>query len=273
MRNVEDAKQINFDRSTLEELRNYCVTEKVAFKGSQREETLKKILRAHFNMDGEIIGYTGKQRTIKPRNQVVPPMNLKPNGVWGGKRHRIRVSKPSLLSRRDEAMHVISNGHYGSSDVRGYPIRFGAWVVVPTPIFTRVCEIEKAEVHFMDVPIEIDGAKSHDVVAVFKHENLYTVEVDNRDGEPGYQHLPANTMEWYRDKRVDWYASLDVRELQTVAKYLGLATKDIGEKGKISPDIPVERLRENIYQHVFGYSDPLTEAELEELQEQEKEAA
>lgn len=255
MKSIEVAKQELFKNSTREELRAYCkIAEIQGVKPQHQDEALTRILCRHFDITIDPKAPNAKVlASIRPKSQVTPDINLRPEGIWGGRRWRGKVHKPqNEIFKSDAGLYVFANGSYGGTK-EGYYIRFGATQVIPEPIYMRLKELERTSHEQEDQPVVVDGVKHNNKVLKFTHDPMYNLDYRV---EEGTENLPGSMLEWYQTKEPNWYVARDLREMQIIAKELGLETHEYNERGtKKSVVIPLESLRASVFTFVYGYAE------------------
>lgn len=255
MKSIDEAKDEQFRNSTREELRDYCKIAGIeGVKPQHMEEALAKMLRRHFDITIDPKAPNASVLAkIKPKSVVTPEYNLEPEGIWSGRRWRGRTFKPqNEVFKSDAGLYVWANGAHGGTK-EGYFIRFGAVQVIPEPIYLRLKELERTSHFTEDQPVIVDGVKHENKVLKFAHEQMYHMEYQI---EKGTEHLAGSMLEWYQTKEPKWYMDRDLREMQTVARKLGIETHEFNERGtKKSVVIPLDALRSNVFLFVFGHAE------------------
>jgi hypothetical protein len=254
MISIDRAKEQMFRKSTPAELRDYCRIEGIKTHPRHSEQTLVSMLCKHFNMTTDPTSNVAHVLDkIKPKSTVTPPMNLDPEGVWGGRRMRGRLRRPqNEMYKRDAGLYVFANGSYGGTK-EGYGIKFDEVQVIPQPIYERLKEIEITRHKTENVKVVIDDVEHNNKVLTFEHDKMYHLDYEV---EEGTEHLPGSMLEWYQGHDPKWYMGLDLREMQLIAKKLGLETHDYNDRGtKKSVVIPLEALRGNVFTFVFGFAE------------------
>ncbi len=245
MISIDKAKESLFRNSTKEELREYCKMLGIKFQPAHGEPALQKLLCKELGLTVESTSPVANVlQAIKPTSRVVPDINLDPEGIWGGKRFRVRVMRPFNAHDKDTGTHIFANGSYGGNS-KGYPIRYGATQVIPAPILARLREVEHHR-HYQE-------SIGQDVVTEWTPaEPIYNVEVIMV--EPGTEHLPSSMLEWYQLKGYKWFTEIkSIRDLQTVAGKLGIDTHTRNPENKKTTPLTHEELLANINTFVFGY--------------------
>lgn len=255
MKTIDEAKDEQFRNSSRDELRDYCKIAGVeGVKPQHGEEGLAKLLRSHFGitMDPKAPNAKGLA-SIKPKTSVTPEYNLECEGIWGGRRMRGRTRKPeNEIFKSDAGMYVFANGSYGGTK-EGYYIKYGALQIIPEPIYLRLKELEKTTHYTEDQPVVVDGVKHDNKVLKFEHSQMLNLDYQV---EKGTEHLAGSMLEWYQTKEPQWYMERDLREMQIIARKLGVETHEFNERGtKKSVVIPLEALRPAVFQFVFGHAE------------------
>jgi len=251
MISIDKAKETMFRNSTKEELREYCKILGEKYQPAHGEPALQKILCKALGLSMDVSNPVASvMAAIKPTSKVTPDINLDPEGIWGGKRFRVRVNRPVSAHDKDVGTHIFANGSYGGT-VKGYPIRYNTVQVIPAPILTRLREIELHR-HYQETI-------GNDVVTEWTPaEPVYTVEVIMV--EPGTEDLPSSLLEWYQKKGPNWFAAIkNIRELQVIANKLGIDTHTRNPENKKTTPLTAEELSANISTFVYGYPDVMPE--------------
>lgn len=255
MKSIDTAKDEAFRNSTREELRDYCKMANVqGVKPQHQEEALAKLLRKHFEITGDPKApNAGILAKIKPKSVVTPEYNLDPEGIWGGRRWRGKTYRPeNEMFKSDAGMDIFVNGSHGGS-ASGYFIKFGATQVIPEPVYLRLKELEKSSYTVEDQPVVVDGVAYTNKKLKFTHDRMYHLEYQV---EQGTEDRAGSMLEWYQRKTPEWYMERDLREMQIIARKLGIETHEMNDRGnKKSVVIPLESLRSGVFQFVFGYAE------------------
>ncbi len=251
MISIDKAKESLFRNSTKEELREYCKALGIKYQPAHQEPALQKLLCKELGLTVETGPVSNVLQAIRPTSRVVPDINLDCEGIWGGKRIRVRVNRPFNAHDKDKGTHIFANGSYGGN-VKGYPISYGSVQVLPYPVYMRLREIEHQRPY--------QDTVGNDVVTEWSApEPVYTMEVIGV--EPGTENLPASLLEWYQMKGPQWFADIkSLRDLHTIAGKLGIDTHTRNPENKKTTPLTHEELLANINTFVFGYPDVLTEA-------------
>lgn len=233
---IEEAKETYFTKSTSEELKKYLTDIGVDIDSlgprARSWESLRKRLMKTLGMNEPGTSAPPVNNTVKLHSSVVPPYNMKPTGVWEGRRHRLILNRPHGTKR--EAMKTFSVNGYVSE------IRYGEPVSVPEPIWLLIRDT------VVPVPksIEIrDGVVLDRQTMTLDYVKAYSFQdegVENAD-------RCGSIIEWYQQQGFDFFKPLSIQELRRVAQELDIPWRDKDSK-------PIERseLLDRIYIHVFS---------------------
>ncbi len=243
-----------FRNSTLEELRAYCQMIGIKIHPRHRDEALKALLCKELGLVVDAASpIADVVRTIRPKSDITPPMNLSPEGIWGGKRYRGTVRKPENdTTKSDFGMYVYANGSYGGTK-QGYPIKFDAVQVIPAPVYQRSKELETHKHRVQTEEVVLDDVSAFDNVTVFEHRPKFSLDFQV---EEGTEHLPGSMQEWYQLRLKDdpkWFEKRDLREMNIICEKLSIDTRELDEKGKKAAQIPLEGLKAAVYTFLYGY--------------------
>lgn len=237
MISLEEAKLTNFRDSTKEELLAYIgqVSEKVPHKNTS-VPNLCKILCKELGMTYEFDSIAAPVLAkLKPKTGLFPPMNLEHMWNFGGKRFRVRVSKPADAAPQDNGCFVSINGEHP-----GFPIRYNEPIVIPAPIYRHLCSLEAGSP-------EKAVLENGDTTMVIKTGPRFAI---SGAVEKGTEHLPESIQEWYQSQGVKWVNDLTERDLLSVCEKLEIRTRN-----KKDEALTAEDLRANLFLFLYGHTD------------------
>lgn len=239
---LEEAALTMFRESTPEELFGYCDQQGLKVGKNTKPENLIKKLCATMNLvhDSDAAARMVVAKT-KPRSPIFPPMNLDSMLNFGGKKFRIKVSKPSTASPYCKGTTVSING-----ENPGFLIKYGVPQIVPAPVYRRLLDLVTV------TPQPKRNVSGTAVVTIFEQEEMYPVSTIKV--EPGTEHLPESAIEWYQGKGVKWINDLDERQLRSVCSYLEIRTRS-----KRDEALGLDEIRANLFVRLYGWDDPTEE--------------
>lgn len=232
----EDALNARFESSTREELVHYCSVmglDKVDPKAPMG--TLKDALLANLGFSHN--SDTRSPARAVPQSSVVPPVNLTPNGRWGGRRRRISLPRP-------EGAKLARAEGFGWNGKATYWLPYDEVVAVPYPIYMMLIETMRPR------PKRIETRNPDGTTEITTGWDHIRRPISDVGDDPATAHLPASMTEWYQDKGQSFYKKLGSRDLRTVAQRLEATSLDVDRK-----PLPHEELLSNVLVFLFGYAD------------------
>jgi hypothetical protein len=228
-----------FDDSTLAELRAYHV-EKFgeAAPVKMNGPTIRtKLLRA----EGLVNEFSGAKIGVFQAGNVplFPDYNVSANGKWGGRRHRIVVSKPRDAVKGE---HVLSISVNGSPP---YHIKYGEVQAVPEPVYLRLKGLE-VPVPTTKRNVFEDGAV--ETTTLLNLEEKYPISYKGVD--PATANLAGSLTEWYQLKGTGWFRERTERDCQLIAERLEMVWRD--EKKQA---LPHKQVLAQLVEFFFGHAD------------------
>jgi hypothetical protein len=240
----EEAQATQFQSSTKAEL-HYYYEQHTGKKlhpqtgGPVAREKLLKVLGIVNEFSGAKVGvYKAGQEPI------FPDYNLMPNGKWGGRRHRIKVSKPSDATKNENIWVGSWNGS------APYFIRYGEVQAVPEPIYLRIKSLQRPvpTSQSTDMP---DG--SVEITTVLHLDDRHAVSWLGVD--PDTKDHAGSLTEWYQQKGPDWFRKRTERDCQLIAAKLELKWQDDDKR-----PLPHADILARLVEFIFGFADAVDEA-------------
>jgi hypothetical protein len=235
----EDALASQFNASTLEELRYYFTqkTGEVAPKQTNSATLRNKLLKA-CGIANEFTG--AKVGVFKPGQEpIYPDYNLTPNGKWGGRRHRIKVAKPTDATKNENIWHGSWNGS------APYFLRYGEVQAVPEPFYLRLRDQKRPVASAQRTVLE-DG--SVETTTVLKLDDRHSISYFGVD--PNTEHLCGSLTEWYQNKGPAWFRQRSERDCQLIAQKLELKWQDEQKR-----PLPHNDILPRLIEFIFGHAD------------------
>jgi hypothetical protein len=238
MISLEEAKKQAFENATIPELRNYCLTAGIEFAPADSGPVLRKRLRSNFGIASAAQQFTAPRKKAKAKTEIFPPYNLTTDGIWGGRRHRIRLPRPPGVKEGVAEM-------FGWNGKHPYPVKYDEVDLVPEPILNILRDKKSPR------PIRVDKGNG-EITTSWEFNDLsfsyLGVDEDTKD-------RAGSLSEWYQNKGVKWFQERTLPELMAIARLIEISTNG-ADKKPLDKDGMLGRL----CLFFFGYEDPLEEA-------------
>lgn len=249
---AEAAKNM-FATSTRAELRAYCRECNIPIGPNIGTDAMVKRLMEQLGLssnvqpvDKQTNAYRVKQ--FRAKVDVTPPYNLTFNGIWGGRRYRIKLHKPGSAVKAEKGILLSVNGKIP------YRVPFGEWERVPAPIVNRLRELTRA------VSIQKEDEQGN-VTTTWEHsEPVYAFEIQT---DPATADRAECAKDWYYDKGPKWLYDRTPLELRQIAEYIQLDTSTRADNGQRRAKNH-EELRQALSVHFFGHPNMETDEEVPE---------
>lgn len=246
MISLKEAQQENFSRSTRAELRAYAEELGIeAIPDNADAKQLRKMVCAALGIAIEVEGRGAPkpklEGTTHGTDGIFPSYNLTPNGIWGGRRHRLTIPRPEG-SKYARAEGFQWNGKHP------YYIAYDEVDAVPEPIYNIIVQNKRRRAH-SERPA---GGEMGELTTVWDFDN---VPINYHGVDPETAKRAGSLLEWYQARGSEFFAKLTDRQVQQVAQKLEIPpTQYMGDK--IPPRVlPVEEMRGRILEFLYGYAD------------------
>lgn len=238
---LREASTNRFERNTTEELLEFCGFLKVAIDGSETQEQLRKRLLTTLGL----VDPTGSPlRRAKfaavSKNEIRPPYNLTPNGKWGGRRYRIKLSPPPG-TKLGKAEPVGWNGK------ATFWIPYNEVVSVPEPIYAILAD-RRQRVPVQQRLKQPDGTEEITTAWEFNSIPFTDMGIDPTTAE-----LAGSVTEWYRNHQPSWFKQRNTRELQTICSMLEIPVR--AKNGMVEVSKDDQQLISEIFLFLFSSAD------------------
>ena len=230
------AIQKQIDISTFVQLKEMCAEVGIKVAPRHKEDTLRKLLLAHFGMSMD--ASTPDLPKIKSKSGddgIFPPYNLSANGLWQGKRYIVRLRKNQDVGKVARAEPFSWNGK------APYWLSYEETASIPAPIYFALLENTR---HTARQEKNAEG----EVTTVFDIDRRYVF--DDKGVDPATAHLANSLTEWYRMKGPEWFTKRSHRELQQICSAVDVKYLDREQKA-----LPLDDLTARLLTHFFGYAD------------------
>lgn len=240
---IEKAAESRFASSTDAELAHYLETLGLdPIEGEPQEKARGRVLAAMglTDISGADRRRTSSAASVKHNGPVIrPPYNLTPNGLWGGRRRRIKIPRPDGV-KAGQAEPISWNGK------ATYWLPYEKVESVPYPIYLILMDRRKRIVGRETVRSG-DGAEEMRTTFSFSEYPMS----DFGDDPLTADRAPSMT-EWYRERGVKFFLARNTRELQSICGLLEISVTrgDIQKSAKSD-----EELRADIFTFLYGYPD------------------
>lgn len=209
----EEAAASRFNLSTTEELQFYLTDAGEALQRGDTQDKLRSRCLALVGLSGspDIAGPTLRAKKHRSADEeVVPGYRLDPNGIWKGRRWRIKIPRP-------EGAKLAKADCFAWNGKAPYWVPYDEVVSVPEPILN----IMRDSARPMPRAAETEGTQGEiGTVWEFSGYNVHIMGVD-----PLTKDLAGSTTEWYQWKAPSWFRKRNTRELQTICGRLDIDTQ------------------------------------------------
>jgi hypothetical protein len=238
---IKDASKHRFEKSTTEDLLEYLAHFELPVHDTDTQDKMRHRILAHLGIvsqSGEVV--RNQQRVAKAREDIRPPYNLSPNGLWKGRRYLIKIMPPPG-SKLGKAEPIGWNGK------ATYWLPYNETHSVPEPIYA-VLKDRRQRVSKQVKVKHPDGLETITTEWEFNEMPMVDYGVD-----PKTAHLAGSILEWYRGKKPSWFKERSTRELQTIAGLLDIPLKN--KNGMVEMSKSNEELVSDIFVALFSYPD------------------
>lgn len=247
---LKDAQAKNFSESTRAELRAYA--EEIGVEGIPDNATaavLRKMVCRALGIAMEQEGRAAPApRIIKHTansDSLFPSYNLSPNGIWGGRRHRLSIPRP------EGAKYAAAEG-YSWNGKHTYYIAYDEVDAVPEPIYNIIVTNKRRRVTTVPTP---NGDPSERTTKwEFDSAPIRYLGVD-----PETANRAGSLLEWYRARGSEWFKELTPRQVMQVARVLEVPmTQYMGDRVP-RRELSADEVRDRVLENLFSFADAVVE--------------
>ena len=240
---LDAAKDERFARSTLEELRAFCADLGIEYSPKNKGDHLRAKLMNALGVTEAFVTSAGKPREFaRPAKDILPPYNLTLSGKWGGRRHRVRLSRPTgQTAAKGEGFFL------GSSQVF---VKYNEVCSVPEWAYAQMVDNQVPR-PVSKVMRSHDGDKTGEIMIEWEFEQAPFTYLGV---DPETADLCGSLHEWYQNKGTKWLDELTLRQLQSVAAILDVQSTERSPAG-VPVHLPIERLLEAVKLRLFSFHD------------------
>lgn len=247
---LQKAKENHFLTATRKELMAYATELGIdTVPPNANAAMLRKMVCSSMGIALDVEGSPAPMpevRAAEGGDSILPSYNLTPNGVWGGRRHRISIPRP-------EGMKIGQAEQYNWNGKHPYWIVYDEVDSVPEPIYNIIAQT-KRPIHKSTRP---EGGSEGELTTrwEFAPAAITYLGVDEETRQRA-----GSLLEYYRARGTKWIRERNPRQLQQVARLLEVSTREnMGEK--VPPRIlSHEEILAKIMEFLYGYADAEVEA-------------
>lgn len=251
---LEDAAANRFETSVRSELVDYCTELGLDLDGIDTDSCDPRVLHnmlfgalglAHRHSEARADGAGARRQFTPSQSKVNPPVNLTPNGKWGGRRRRVLVPRPENTEAKAESWEW--NGK------AAYWLPYGEVVAVPWPIYCQMRDTKKRRPIQKKTPLP---SGSVEITTAWEFDPFV---FNDQGDDPVTKDLPTSMTDFYQSLGYEQLARFSQRELSVVAARLDVRTYDNERKA-----LQHGQLLEAVTVFLFGYSsDSVENGEIE----------
>lgn len=243
MLSIDDAKASRFEQATLPELRAYADQLGIDYAPTAPGATLRRKLLEACGLPTEVAATQAvpakRPKIASAREAIVPPYNLTPNGLWGGRRHRVKLPRPA-------GSKLAAAEGFGWNGKHPYYLPYDEVVAVPEPVLNILRENTRPRPIQRKIPMP-DG--SVEVTTDWVHDPM-PYQYIGVDAETA--HLAGSLTEWYQQRGPAWFDKRTHAELRQIAGLCEISL--LGHDRKpVAQDEALARLKT----FFFGYPDAI----------------
>lgn len=242
---LQEAQKTAFSTSTRAELRAYAV--ELGIEGipeNANAAQLRKMVCATLGIVMEQEGRAApapKVTATQGGDKIFPSYNLTPNGIWGGRRHRLSIPRPDGV-KLGQAEGYAWNGKHT------YYLPYDEVDSVPEPIYNIIATNKRRRA----TSVKPEGGVEGEMTTKWEFDsnpvNYIGVDKDTAD-------LAGSLLEWYQSRGSKFIRDLTDRQLTQVARLLEVqSTQYQGEK--LPPrTLSNDELRDRVMEFLFNFAD------------------
>lgn len=252
MISLDRAKDNNFATSTRAELRKYA--EELGLDNVPPNADSAKLKRLICNALGIAQTHEGsaaptpKATMTRGGDTIFPSYNLTPNGLWGGRRHRLSIPRPDGVKDGQAELFFWSSKY-------PYSLTYDEVDSVPEPIYNIIATNRRRRPKM----VRPENGQVGEITTVWEFDqnpfNYFGIDEDTKD-------RAGSLLEWYRSRGTEWFKDKTDRQLTQIAQKLEVQTTAWAGDGLPRRLLSGEELRDRIIEFLFGFAD--AEAEPDE---------
>lgn len=246
---LAEAQATNFQNSTRAELRKYA--EELGLDNipdNANSATLKRHVMGALGMAQDSGGAPSTQRPVVERTKspIFPSYNLTPDGIWGGRRHRLSIPRPE--GSKDAAAEGFAwNGKHT------YYLPYDEVTDVPEPIYHIIIQNKRRRPTQKQTVLP-GGATEVTTAWEFDNAPMTYLGVDKVT-----EKRAGSLMEWYQSRGTAFFEQLDLANLSKIARLVGVPVVESFGPGIPAKPYDADGLRAKLFEFFFSYADAKVE--------------
>lgn len=253
---IEEATKTRFASSTSNELAHYVeVLGLEPVVNEPQDKARARVLAALglTDISGADRRRGGVQSHIKPKGEPIrPPYNLSPNGLWGGRRRRIKLPRPEG-AKLGQAEAISWNGK------ATYWLPYDRLEAIPYPIYMILVDRRRRIVGQEKV---VNGDGGTELRTKWDFAEMPIIDMGD---DPLTADRAVSMSEWYRSQGVAFYKRRNTRELQAICNLLEIPLTK-GDPGTQKTSKTDEDMLADIFTFLYGYPDVSDDESAEEAE-------
>lgn len=249
MISLQEAQATNFVTSTRAELRKYAEELGLDVSPVADSEQLKRAvfnsLGIAMNPEQTAAAHRPVVTTTRGGDQIFPSYNLTPDGIWGGRRHRMSLPRP-------EGTKLAKAECYWWNGKHPYYIAYGEVTDVPEPIYQIIVTNRRPRTK----NIQPEGGTPGESTTVWE----FDAQPHSYHGvDPVTANRAGSLMEWYRSRGTKWFGKLDERQLTRIATLCTVSVTQSTGVNMPARLLSKKELHDRLLEFFFGYADAQAE--------------
>lgn len=242
---LNEAKKTAFVTSTRSELRAYAEELGIEHVPANADaKTLRRMVCRELGVVIDVEGVAAPAMVVKTTqggDAIFPSYNLTPDGIWGGRRHRMSLPRPEG-AKMAQAEGFAWNGKHT------YYIPYDEPVAVPEPIYNIIVQNKRRRP--MNVPTPGGELGERTTEWEFDNAPMHYIGLD-----PDTKDRAGSLLEWYQSRGTEWFANKTFRQLGQIAAKLEVRQTQFMGSGVPRRPLDEEELRGRVMEFLFGYAD------------------
>lgn len=243
MQPIEIAAAERFERSTPDELNAYIAELGIEndvparYTSDQKRRGLLAALGIEVRQND--VGARPGPKVVRGGEDIFPAYNLTAEGVWGGRRRRIKLPRP-------EGAKLENAAPFSFNGKAPYYIAYDEVQNIPEPIFNILKDNKKRR------PVQIRTTGQHGEVEITTGWEFDDIPLSDYGVDPDTKDRAGSLMEWYQAKGPSWIDKRSLRELQLIGARCELSMRHPGSEKKLFEEAEARGVIKTFF---FGFPD------------------